>query len=203
MRGQKSLTKQIAQAWNLDQLLRSPDETSQSIWKKAVAVVRQRRIREWEDASNKIPPLEQAFKETLKDIDWDLNAEQVVTAYDNDLATKIKEGLTARQANATARPNATIPGRWRLPPPAPSSCQPNTNRQDSPLRARVSPSPPRTAEPTVNHQPHAIDGTPSLENVIVEYLAKQKQTEISYRNYFAMVRRARDLVLLPMDFIDE
>jgi hypothetical protein len=39
------------------------------------------RIREWEDAYLQAPQLQLAFKQSLKEIDWDLNAEQVVTAY--------------------------------------------------------------------------------------------------------------------------
>jgi hypothetical protein len=206
MRAAKTVTKQTAQAWNLEELLRAPGETPQSIWKQAVALVRHRRIREWENAYSQTPELQAAFRQTLKEIDWDLSAEQVVTAYDNELATEIKQGLSARHTNATKSP-ATF-GRWtRLPPPPSSPPQPNANPWDVTLREGVSRSPSRTLQPTVKQQPKTtsvivIDDTPSLEDVIREYLDKQKKTDIAYKEYFAMVRQGRDLVMLVRNSID-
>lgn len=205
MRNVKTTTKQVAQTWNLEELLRSMEETSDSIWKKALAVVRYRRIQEWEEAYSLAPVLQQTFKQTLKDIDWDLSAKQVVTAYDNELAMEIRKGLSARHTYAT-RPIAAVPA-WRLPPPASAPPQVKADPQDSPLGGGVSHSPSRTLQPTPKQQPGAnsvivIDDCPSLEDVIREYLDKQKKTNIGYKEYFAMVRQGRDLVLLLRNSID-
>jgi hypothetical protein len=172
----------------LNELLLRPDKTPKSIWKTALAVVRQRRIKDWEDAFTKVPELRRAFEETVEQIDWDLNAEEVVTAYDADLAMEIKQGLNGRPVKATTPnvPRRSLGGRiprFRI----------STGGRIPNRRSTIPGSIP-FAGADQQASISVVGESPSLENVITEYLEKQKQTDISYKDYFAIVRRGRDMV---------
>lgn len=233
MRNQKQKIKLAAATWNLDLLLScgaSPD----SIWTKAMAHVRHRRIQEWEEVfALRSEDKQRVFRETVKQINWDLPAEQVVMACDEELAKKIREGLGRTQSMRTAVPEVDRRDSGLAQPTPPQS---TATPRDSAIRVRRPGSPPPTWQPTVQQtvqqtieptmkptmepttepttkptvQPTAepmtetrqasgssiiaVDGYPSLEDVITEYLNKRKETE-TYNNYFSMVKRGADMVL--------